>query len=151
MSLSQVVIETRNIKFKGGEFSLSGLTFNELTGILLRDGDEVSAAYKLFEKHAGPNVENGEEGMQKFGLALVNLLPDLTAKLIAASCGEPEAWAVARKLPAPIQTEALVAIAQLTFEEPAAVKKFIENLILAAKASSDTMAAVETLIPNALG
>lgn len=143
MSLKDFVIQTKTIKMRAGELTLNGLTFNELTALLLNDEEGVHQAYTLYEKYSRQDGSIDMANLKAFGMDLVKKFPDFVARLIALSCGELDQWPKAARLPAPAQLEALIAVAQLTFEEPSAVKKFIEQLIEAMEATTMAMEALK--------
>lgn len=145
MALKDIVIAQRTIKFKEGAFTVEGLSFEHLTRILLDNESDVRKAFALFEKHAGQNADRGPSGMQAFGMALATNLPDLVAALIAQAAGEPEMTSTVKKLPGPTQLEALIAVAELTFEDADAVKKFLENLYVAIKGTTETLEAIKPM------
>lgn len=149
MSLKDFIVPTKEIVAKAlGKLTLCGLTFNELTSLLMSDEKGVNEAYTLFEAYAGHDGSADAASLRNFGLALIRKLPEFTAKLIALSAGEPDEWPKAMKLPAPIQLDALFAVAELTFEEPSAVKKFLEQLLTAMEVATAAMTEMKPMISD---
>lgn len=139
MALRNYTIPTKTIPLPGGEsFTVTGISFNSLADLFTRAKDEMLEAMELYDGMAN----SGEITNEALGLALIQQLPHLAAKVIATAANEPDAETQAAALPLPTQVEALVSIAELTFTEPDALKKFVGHV-------QKMIAATKTLAPAA--
>jgi hypothetical protein len=124
--LADVVIETRKIVFRGGEFEVQGLTF-DMVARLVTAGHrgELDKAIELFQ-----GLQVGSDDTDVIGSlsSLITMAPVLAAKAIALGCGEMDQWEKARSLPMPVQLDALLAIGKLTFDGADSVKNFLRGL-----------------------
>jgi len=129
MSLKDVRIERRTIMVGDTDFAVRGLSMDILLGLINSEPEDVKEATRQFYQEAmGSDGEIKGDGISRFISILQRTLPKLTAKAIAEAADEPEMWETVKQLPAPKQIEALLAVAQLTFEEPEALKNFLANL-----------------------
>ena len=64
----------------------------------------------------------------RFILTLAQDAPEMAAQVIAIAADEPDQGANARKLPFPVQVDALQKIGRLTFEEAGGVEGFVNAL-----------------------
>lgn len=119
MGLRDITLPTETISVGGASFSVRGLSFEDVTSLI---GRHQSAIENLIDRY---NAKGTDAEVLQF---LVRETPSLTAQVIALASDEPDQEAAARKLPMPIQIDALTAIAKLTFEEAGGVKKFAEQL-----------------------
>lgn len=128
--LSDIQFETKEIKYRGQvAFTVRGLGLHEISKLLVFghrgqiDGaiQDISAAYE-----AGKAKDDGA-----FETALTNIavkLPALAMRLIAECAGEPDAVETFGRFPLPVQTEALIAIFNLTFDGEDSLKNFVSGL-----------------------
>lgn len=131
MSLANVVIATREIKFVGGEFTVRGLTMSALTRVVT-DGhrDDLDQAVDMLREASGDNFDGASKSDIVGALGVIlHQLPTMVAKIIASSANEYAMWPKVMELSVPVQLEALVEIGNLTFDGEASVKKFIGLLI----------------------
>jgi len=145
MSLANAVIAARTIKFEGGEFLVHGLTMAMLTQVIT-DGhkEDMDKALDTLKDAAGEDLEKATKSDLVGALAVIlQQLPTMVAKVIAASAGEYSQHLKVASLPAPVQLEALVEIGNMTFDGEASVKKFISLLI-------DLMISMRTSVTPAL-
>lgn len=121
MALRDYTQPTKTVEFPGGSFVVKGLSFNTLAALFTDAKDEMMEAMGLYDGMAS----SGEVTNEALGLALIQQFPKVVAKLIAYGAGEPDAEEQAGKLPVPVQMDALMALSDLTFAEPDALKKFV--------------------------
>lgn len=128
MSLRDYVVASRIVTIKGeNKLALRGLGFDDIQHLLVNRDGLIAAALELFEN--GFDVETLTEQQQRgFATKLLTQLPELAGELIALGADEPDMADNARRLPAPVQLDALMAVYELTFTEPDSVKNFFGRL-----------------------
>lgn len=124
MALADFVVKKTTIKFDGGEFAVRGISFNDLTTVLIEEQADVEEAVALYQ--AG-NADDPNH-QQAFMSEMLGKLPRLVAKVVTMCAGEPDEWPRFLELPIPTQIEAMVAVVDLTFVEPDALKKFTAHV-----------------------
>ena len=129
MSLRDYVVATRTIPLHGdNKLSIRALGFDDIQHLLINRQGLVDTALKLFGD-TGFNPDNADdEQVRFFAGKLLATLPDLVGELIAIAADEPDLGPKAKRLPAPVQLEALMGVYQLTFTEPDSVKNFFDRL-----------------------
>lgn len=133
MALSDYVPECRPVMVHGKPlFNVEGLSFDHLAVLVKTHMPDWEAIFELIERGEKPN-ESFMDHLQRVSQNIVFQAPGLSANIIAvAAVGEPvtdELVATARRLPAPVQIEALMNIGALTFEEVGGIKKAAESLM----------------------
>ena len=126
MPLSNLVIPTYTLRHRGEEITLHGLSFNDITSVLLRRREDVIEAWSEFERRTSDGSDL--EAYQPFALHMLKAFPALVAEIIAISADEPEAVEQAAGLPGPVALEAILNIGRLTFEDVGTVQNFLRNL-----------------------
>lgn len=123
MNLEDFKIPYKEIGLPGGDkLSVRGLCVEDVLALILNHKQSLS---ELFDKYSrDPNVPDFSEG--EFTSGLVNEFPALAAEVIAHACDAPKAADKARKLPLPVQVQAIQAVLLLTFSTVDEAKKFIE-------------------------
>ncbi len=124
MALKDFYCESREVKFPGGSVNLQGVSFDVLARLVTEAREDVANAIDAY----GDAEANGQTGIETVAMLLLERTPGLAAKLICLAAGEPDAEESVRKMPFPVQTEMLAAVADLTFTEPEALKKFVAHL-----------------------
>lgn len=127
MSLSDYQPERVEIKLKKGAFEVKALSLSDLASLIKTHIADLDSVFDIFAGQ-GKEGELTPDIAKNVATTLATDLPDLAAALIGhASVEEGEdlgkAIAGAKRLPAPLQMEALVTIGRLTFEEAGGVKK----------------------------
>lgn len=125
MALKDFLARTESVSFPGGSFDVGAINLGTITMIVSNDMERLKALYDLAES-AGVTKNPDMIQVTKF---LVENAPDILAKIIAYSSGEPNAAVTAAKLPVGVQLDALNKIVGLTFEAEGGVKKFGETLM----------------------
>ena len=125
MALSNIVAQRQAFQYHGEEFSVRGLTFDDITKTLLDHEAEVEDAFEVFEK---TRSDDGEIDPAAALPKIVNTLPALTAGLMARAADEPEAAGNFLSLPVTIQLDVILDVRNLTFTEPDSLKKFAAHL-----------------------
>lgn len=126
MAIKDFHVDSRTISFGTGSFEVQGISFDNLVKLFTEARDEMLGAMDLYDGLA----ESGEVNTPALIIAALDKFPGLVAKLIALAANEPGTEDTIRKMPFPVQTEALVAVAELTFTEADALKKFLGHLAL---------------------
>ena len=124
MALADFVVKKTTIKFDGGEFAVRGINFNDITTVLIEEQEEVEKAMALYQ--AGNPDDPAHQ--QTFLSEMLAKVPRLVAKVVTNCAGEPDQWGTFLTMPIPTQIEALVAVVDLTFVEPDALKKFTAHV-----------------------
>ena len=133
MALSDIVIPTQTLEYRGTKFTVHGVTANDVMRMLFEAERDVSRALDALDK-----IKSGDEADAKETIvALPRETPELVARIIASAADEPDAWQTVLRLPVSVQAEALAAVWTLTFEEPDSVKKFVASLTAMARAMTD--------------
>lgn len=127
MSLSDYRAPKAVVPFKGGQFEVRGITFDDLAILMRNHLDDVDALVKIFNR-PGITAENAVPAILQNCVGIVREAPGLAAQLIAMASDEPDNVDGARKLGMATQVDAVRKIADLTFEEAGGPKKFLESL-----------------------
>lgn len=104
--------EWRDVAFKGGGFRVRGLSLDDLSVLVRTHLPDLKAVFA----HYSAGNERGES-IDDIVVSFVRDTPGMAAHLIAMAAGEESAVEQARKLPFPLQVDAVVNILQLTFED----------------------------------
>lgn len=123
MALSDLVIPTKEIRIGKTSISVRGLGFDDVAILISNNRKSLEQAIEMFG-----GSSDAQAAMASVATKLLIELPDLVAQVIACACDEPGEAKKVRRLSAPIQLEAILAIGQLTFEETGGVKKFAEQV-----------------------
>lgn len=119
---------SEEVQFKGGSFTLKGLSTQDFSLLLQRHSVDLEKIFDLYEKGENGGDFSGA-GLAQFVMSLINDAPGLVANTIALSCGEPKAADhITRTFGIALQLKCMKTIGQLTFQEAGGVKKFIESL-----------------------
>lgn len=134
-SLSDLRLPTAEVEVPGAGVSLTlrGLSLNDASILMRRHGESLGAVY------ADSFSEGGEApSMQEMAKTLLQTAPLAVAEIIAlandaddlvSGVGSTKARETAARLPGPVQLEALVQIAALTFHSEEGLGKFLETVI----------------------
>ncbi len=129
MSLRDYVIATRTVALHGdNKLSIRALGFDDIQHLLINRHGLIDSALKLFGDSGFDAERANEQEVRSFAAKMLATLPELVAELIAIAADEPDLADKAKRLPAPVQLEALMAAYQLTFTEPDSVKNFFDHL-----------------------
>lgn len=128
--LSEIVLEQQEIKFRGGTFTVRGIGLDTIVS-LMNSGNrgELETVVAALEELHGAAKADDAPALEAGLLKLIVEMPDLVAKVIAFSAGEPEQWAKVRQLPLPVQLECVNAIGRLTFDSEESIRTFIPGLM----------------------
>jgi hypothetical protein len=132
MALSDFIPERRPVLVNGQAlFSVEGLSLETLAVLVKTHLPDLEHVFDIIVK--GERVdETFPEQLIRVSLGLATQAPGLVANIIAVASGEPindELIRTARRLPFPVQVDALTTIGSMTFEEVGGVKKAAESLM----------------------
>lgn len=100
------------------------LTVNDVSTLMLGYGDQCRQAYEMF-KAAGGDAPDLTAQVNRTLIEVANLIPDLTATVIALSAREPDATEQAKSLPFTTQVDALVKVLDLTLGSEGGLGNFL--------------------------
>ncbi len=132
MALAEFVPESRPVLVNGKAlFNVEGLSLDTLAILVRTHLPDFDAVFGIITagEHAS---ESFVLHLQRISQAMMLQCPGLVANIIAVASGEElteELITTARRLPFPIQVDALMQIGSLTFEEAGGVKKAAESLM----------------------
>lgn len=126
MALSDYQPERKAIQFKGGSFQVKGLSLDDVAVLMKHHLDDLDNLLELYARDV--SNEFVVSATAQYAVSLIREAPALVANVIALAAEEPDRVDNARRLPIPVQVEALKAIGALTFEESGGAKKFFESL-----------------------
>jgi len=157
MALSDYVPECRQVKVDGKViFSVEAISLDTLAALVKTHFPDLEHVFEIVLDGEKDN-EALTDQMQRIALGLASRAPGLLANIIAVCSTEEFSEQLvknARRLPFPIQVEAMMQIGGLTFEEAGGVKKAIESLmVLMARMRTKPMrqpAPVDPTIPTSL-
>jgi hypothetical protein len=129
--LADIVVPSDKIVFRGGEFSVRGITFDSVAR-LIASGQRSDIDLALEELMG---AKDDPDQLMGALAGLVAKLPDLTAKVIAEAAGEPEHWEKVKQFPVPVQLDALLVIGKLTFDGEDSVKNFVRGVLQIVKSA----------------
>ena len=125
-SLTDYTIPTDEVPVPGSDFTITvrGLSVEDCSGLIRVHGDQLSAVYDTEIAGYGdmPPITD-------IAKALFTMAPDAVAEIIALANDSPKTASAVRKMPVPVQIDALSRIAVLTFHSEAQVKKLLETVI----------------------
>lgn len=130
MGLADYQPETRVIPFKGGSFTVKGLSLNEFTTLIRYHLPDVEAIFDLGSQVMAGKTDLTENDLRTLAIAFAEQAPGFVSNLIALATGDTSEAAIkaAGTLTFPTQVKALVDIAELTFDEVGGIKKAMESV-----------------------
>lgn len=132
MALRDVVIETSEVVYGGGNFSVHGITLDMIVKLMtLGHRAEMEAAVETIRKAVGEDLENAGKSEAIIGALATTMaeVPVLVSKVIAGAADDLDQWEKVQHMPMSVQLDALMKIGKLTFDGEDSVKKFVTDLI----------------------
>jgi len=133
MALSDFVPECRQVKVDGKDlFSVHAINLETLAVLVQTHFPDLEHVFAIL-MDGEVEGETLPAQLQRISQGMAMRAPSLLANIIAVCSNEPMSEALvnnARRLPFPVQVEAMMQIGTLTFEEAGGVKKAIESLIV---------------------
>lgn len=142
MALSDYTVPRKQVDLGGGNFiEVRGLGMEDVSFLVSVHSDDMDAVVEMFRpKTSGQITPEAivKKAQEDDGMiaGLLQSFPLLAANIIAVACDEPDQLSNARRLPLPKQTEALIEIARLTFEDAEGFKKFVGNVTAVLRSAS---------------
>jgi len=136
MPLADFVPVKRTVAFPGGEFEVRALNLLDISMLIDNHRytvDQIAAQVRSSREMAFPD----DDIIREVVIEVIRESPLLVANVICLCCDERDEQETVLKLPATIQLEALLAIADLTFKDTAAIKKL----------SADVMKLIHGILP----
>ena len=121
MALKDIVIARKGIPESNPAFQVRGLSYADLSRLVIDHKGDILEIVNIIKTS---NAEN----MGALAFEVAQTFPSVMASLIALAADEPGEAESVLTLPLTIQTEALMAIGDLTFTEPGAFPKLIASL-----------------------
>jgi hypothetical protein len=115
-----------SVSFNGGSFQVRGLALDDVAVLMHDHLDQLDELLKMFAEDVDQRV--AVAATAQYAIALVRKSPDLVARIIALASDEPDVEAQARRLPIPVQIDAVKKIIECTFIDAGGAKKFFEDL-----------------------
>lgn len=133
MALTDFVPERRPVSLDGKAlFSVEGLSLDTLAVLVKTHLPDLEYVFDIVMKNEREGETLGQH-LGRISMSLAGQAPGLVANIIAVASGEeltPALIANARRLPFPVQVEALTNIGAMTFDEAGGVKKAVESLMI---------------------
>lgn len=125
MALADYKADSREFTYKGGSFTVKGLSLTAFTKLVRHHLADVEAVWELIERVMGGSVDLTEEKFTQVIVALLEEAPGFCTNVIVLASGEEGKAAedAAASLPFPVQLEVLTGISKLTFDEVGGIKK----------------------------
>lgn len=144
MPLQEYKPKLETITFDGGEFTVRGISLPDVALLIDMHEGTISTIVELAQSRA-EMFNSGDDGLVREAMtdlisSLIRESSILMSNLIAILADEPGTLDQASKLPITVQLEALTRIAELTFRDPASVKKL----------AADVMRLIRGMVPIAI-
>jgi hypothetical protein len=131
MGLRTLRLPSTEIKVPGGDsFAVRGLSLTDISILATKHGAALSMLFERYITRSAEGLQPAE--MVAVGKTILELAPEAAIEGIALAADEPDAVDVVRKLPFPVQVEALEAMVAHTFASEAEIKKVVETVTRAA-------------------
>lgn len=134
MALSDITFDTSIIVVNSKQsFTVRGICADDLQFILSRHPTELQVMINQFMQLASDKLDNDSalaEFLKDFLPTVATSFGPLAQSIIACASDDTgeKALAVTKRLPLPVQIDALFEIFRMTFEEPTGVKKLLAAL-----------------------
>jgi nicotinate-nucleotide pyrophosphorylase len=128
MPLADFVPVRRAVAFPGGEFEVRALNLLDISMLIDNHRyaiDQIASQIRTSREMMFPD----EDIIRDVIIEVIRESPVLVANVISLCCDERDQQEAALQLPATVQAEALLAIADLTFKDTAAIKKLAADVM----------------------
>lgn len=151
-TLHGIRIRRETIPYGEQEFEVRGFGAPDLMTLTAKHGTILAMVFGKIQQDRVPGQPVTTDAVKGILRDVAGDFPDLAAAVIAiaSESNDDEGMEVARRLPLPVQVEALEAIFMLTFSSEAEVKKLVESLSRMAVAASGALTGV-SLSPTGIG
>lgn len=141
MGLSDITIPTKTIKTPGGDFDVRGLSYTDISSLAQDYFPQMLALFSQVAKSAAEDEAN-EENIGLMIKTALDTAPQMICAAIALAADEPELASVVSKLTVLSQTEAVLAVVELTLVGEAELEKFIETVTMSLEGLSGALSKV---------
>jgi len=128
MSLSAVLIPTREVTLGEVRVPVRGISLNDISSMLRDYLAEISALFDMYD-----NEETRETALAasaSFAIRLVQECPDVAAQCIVLVTDSPQSeLEKAKRFPLGWQVEVMRVALEVTFEEAGGAKKFLDRMM----------------------
>lgn len=138
VTLTELGFETANVVVKQGKngepdkfITVRGISLDDIMKLVRIHGKDIAAFFD--DLKVGPESSVAAPSTAELVITALKTIPEVVADLIVlATDAAPsdKASLVARRLPLPVQTKAIMEIARLTFEEHGGVGEFVETVLM---------------------
>jgi len=141
MGLKDLKIPEAIIEIPGGNFAVRGLSLDDLAWLVRRHGE---AMRKVFSEFTASDADLTSDSVAGFLLPLVDSMPGLVSEIIACAGGEAGEADLVRKLPFPVQIDALEKVIDLSFDAAGGPKKLVETVVRMAQGTTGLLESLKT-------
>lgn len=141
MGLKELKFPEATIEIPGGSFAVRGLSLDDVAFLVRRHGDALG---RLFREFTASEAELTSAGVAGFLVPLIDSMPGLVSELIACGAGEPDEAAQVRRMPFPVQIDALEKTIDLTFDAAGGPKKLAETVVRLAQGTTGLLESLQT-------
>lgn len=127
MPLADYTHKKRTVAFDGGEFEVRAISLPDVAGLVARNEEAIDHVVAVLRVQQELNLTDAQAVFDIL-FRLIRESPFLAADLITSCADEPSQFDAAFRLPLTVQVEALQTIADLTFADAAALKKFAADV-----------------------
>lgn len=128
MPLADFVHKKRTVPFDGGEFEVRAVSLPDVAGLVSRNEEAIDQLVTILREQQESALED-TQAIFDILFRLIRESPILAADLIVSCSDEPDQFETAFRLPLTVQVAALQTIAELTFADAAALKKFAADVM----------------------
>lgn len=132
MGLKNFAQARAKIALPGGDadntLSVRALAANDVLAIIYENKSVIEDIMTLADEAGITKKLPDDKSLIEFIGTVAVRAPYIVASVIAHANDEPDEWENASKLPLPVQTEALIEIARLTFNDRAGFERFVGNV-----------------------
>jgi hypothetical protein len=128
MPLADFQPAKRKIAFPGGDFDVRALSLMDIS-LLVEAHRQAVDQIALSIRVAREMSLSDEDTLKDVVLECIRESPLLVSNIISLCSDEPDQQMTVMKLPATVQTEALLAIVEITFKDTAAIKKLAADVM----------------------
>ncbi len=140
MPLSDYVIPTRKIILPGdGSFFVRGMSLEDISFITSRHLHQLVELFEKIKQEVPEGKDKKPEDINQIIRTAITTAPEAVATIIALAADEPEQTEMVSRLPVSIQTEAIMAVVEMTFESEAHMGKFMQAIVKAMTATTNTL------------
>lgn len=134
---------------EGQGFPVRGLSADDLSKMFRLHGAALNALY--LERIVASEGDPEAMSVNALGRALLETAPEAAAAAIALAADAEEQYGYVRKLPLPVQVDALAKIAALTFHSEEDLGNFVRTVLLGGQTVQKVLASLTKAGPSTPG